>query len=86
MKKYITFKATSFYFKLLKRKVEYNLTVFNENGYQVESVKYLRIRWLFPTVECVLFKIGIPCVCPCHHSNEIMKHVKPYCENGYIFN
>ncbi len=85
MKKRVTFKVYSIFYYFLKKKIKNKLSEFKNQGYQVESIKYFNNEWLFPTAECIFYKIGKPCDCPCHHPNSGMVHCKPCCEDGFIF-
>ena len=84
MKKYLTFTTSSIFLKLLKKKVENKQKEFNESGYEIESVKYFKNKWSFPTAKCIFFIVGVPCACPCHYEEGVL-HIKPCCEDGYIF-
>ena len=85
MKKQDTFKVYSLSHYFLKKKVMIKLLEYKEQGYQIESIKYFNTKWLIPTAECILFKIGKPCGCACHHPNSGIIHCRPCCEGGFIF-
>jgi hypothetical protein len=81
----VNFKVYSIFYFFLKKKIKNKLSKFNKQGYQIESIKYFNNKWLIPTAECILFKIGKPCGCRCHHPNSGIIHSTPCCEDGLIF-
>ena len=86
MKKQAYFKFYSVSYFFLKQKAKIKMSDFNQQGYQIESIKYFNTLWFIPTVECVLSKIGKPCDCRCHHPDfGGMVHSFSCCEGGFIF-